>query len=134
MILEVNSLPPPRWRACGICLNSHSAAPPAHQRLTQPIERRIGEPYLRVDPKVIAVVPTHHGDPRLQRSPNRRCPTRSRHIIDFLAHGVKVGPYQGYAAALRSGVGNVVTRRAGGAAGRPFDDLLGFTEGAGRRG
>ena len=108
-----------------------TAIPPRRQpiHLTQPIER-IGEPYLRVDPnKVIAVVETHHGDRDTAFArPDAVSQQIAAHIIDFLAHEVKLGRLPKAMLPLQSGVGNVANAVLAGLLDGPFEDLLGFTE------
>jgi len=130
VILEVNSLPPKEMEGMHDIYYG-TAIPPRRQpiHLTQPIER-IGEPYLRVDPnKVIAVVETHHGDRDTAFArPDAVSQQIAAHIIDFLAHEVKLGRLPKAMLPLQSGVGNVANAVLAGLLDGPFEDLLGFSE------
>ncbi|WP_287740351.1 MULTISPECIES: acetyl-CoA hydrolase/transferase family protein [Diaphorobacter] len=130
VILEVNSLPPIEMEGMHDIYYG-TAIPPRRQpiHLTQATER-IGEPYLRVDPsKVIAVVQTHQRDRDTAfAKPDAVSNQIAAHIIDFLAHEVKVGRLPKNMLPLQSGVGNVANAVLTGLLDGPFDELLGFTE------
>ncbi|KLR57320.1 acetyl-CoA hydrolase [Diaphorobacter sp. J5-51] len=130
VILEVNSLPPIEMEGMHDIYYG-TAIPPRRQpiHLTQATER-IGEPYLRVDPsKVIAVVQTHQRDRDTAfGKPDAVSNQIAAHIIDFLAHEVKVGRLPKNMLPLQSGVGNVANAVLTGLLDGPFDELLGFTE------
>ena len=130
VILEVNSLPPIEMEGMHDIYYG-TAIPPRRQpiHLTQATER-IGEPYLRVDPsKVIAVVQTHQRDRDTAfAKPDAVSNQIAAHIIDFLAHEVKVGRLPKNMLPLQSGVGNVANAVLAGLLDGPFDELLGFTE------
>ncbi|QYY27312.1 acetyl-CoA hydrolase/transferase family protein [Diaphorobacter sp. MNS-0] len=130
VILEVNALPPIEMEGMHDIYYG-TAIPPRRQpiHLTQATER-IGEPYLRVDPsKVIAVVQTHQRDRDTAfAKPDAVSNQIAAHIIDFLAHEVKVGRLPKNMLPLQSGVGNVANAVLAGLLDGPFDELLGFTE------
>ncbi len=130
VILEVNALPPLAMEGMHDIYYG-TAIPPRRQpiHLTQATER-IGEPYLHVDPaKVIAVVETCQGDRNTAFAPPDAVSNQiAAHIIDFLAHEVKMDRLPQNMLPLQSGVGNVANAVLAGLLDGPFDHLLGFTE------
>ena len=91
---------------------------------------RIGENYLRCDPeKIIAIVETNHPDRNTQFSaPDENSMAIAGHILDFLAHEVKMGRMPGDLLPLQSGVGNVANAVMAGLEHGPFENLTAYTE------
>lgn len=130
VILEVN-----RWQNPALegmhDIYYGTALPPA--RVPIPLVRpddRIGEPVLRCDPaKVVAVVETDAPDRNLPFSPpDDTANAIAAHILEFLAHEVKVGRIPAALLPIQSGVGNIANAVLGGLAAGPFHDLTAFTE------
>jgi succinyl-CoA:acetate CoA-transferase len=92
---------------------------------------RIGEPYLRVDPKkVVAVVETNCPDRDTKFSaPDENSRLIAGHILDFLQYEVKKGriPANGL-LPLQSGVGNVANAVMAGLNDGPYENLCAYTE------
>ncbi len=91
---------------------------------------RIGDKYLRCDPaKVIAVVETHSPDRNSKFSkPDENSKAIASHILEFLAHEVKMGRMPKDLLPLQSGVGNVANAVMAGLEHGPFDNLTAYTE------
>ena len=91
---------------------------------------RIGDAYLRCDPaKVVAVVETHHPDRNNEfTAPDETSRAIARHMLDFLAHEVKMGRMPAALLPLQSGVGNVANAVMAGLEDAPFENLTAFTE------
>ncbi|MDR2336426.1 MAG: acetyl-CoA hydrolase/transferase family protein [Burkholderiaceae bacterium] len=108
-----------------------TAIPP--QRVPIPLygpHDRIGVPHLRCDPsKVIAIVETDAPDRNTGfAAPDENSERIAAHIIDFLAHEVKVGRLPKELLPLQSGVGNVANAVLAGLLKGPFDGMTGYTE------
>ncbi|MDR1661142.1 MAG: succinate CoA transferase, partial [Azoarcus sp.] len=108
------------------------ALPPHRQPI--PIAKaddRVGEPYLRVDPKkVVAVVETNCPDRDTTFSaPDENSRLIAGHILDFLQHEVKKGRIPaGGLLPLQSGVGNVANAVMAGLNDGPDETLTAYTE------
>ncbi|MDR3221983.1 MAG: acetyl-CoA hydrolase/transferase family protein [Candidatus Accumulibacter sp.] len=91
---------------------------------------RIGEPYLRVDPKkVVAVVKTDCPDRDTKFSaPDENSRLIAGHILDFLQHEVKKGRIPANLLPLQSGVGNVANAVMAGLNDGPYENLTAYTE------
>jgi succinyl-CoA:acetate CoA-transferase len=108
-----------------------TALPPHRQpiQLTEPMQR-IGEPYLRVDPrKVVAVVETNDRDRNSPFSPaDDTSKAIAGHVLEFLRHEVAAGRMPPSLLPLQSGVGNVANAVLAGLDGSEFTDLVAYTE------
>jgi succinyl-CoA:acetate CoA-transferase len=129
VILEVNTGLNPRLE--GMHDIYRIALPPHRQPI--PIARtddRVGEPYLRVDPKkVVAVVETNCPDRDTQFSaPDENSRRIAGHILDFLQHEVKKGRIPANLLPLQSGVGNVANAVMAGLNDGPYENLTAYTE------
>ncbi|MDD0839952.1 acetyl-CoA hydrolase/transferase family protein [Curvibacter sp. HBC61] len=91
---------------------------------------RIGEPYLRCDPrKVVAVVRTCQADRNsVFAAPDEVSDQIAGHIMEFLQHEVKAGRLPPELLPLQSGVGNVANAVLSGLNQGPFENLTAFTE------
>ncbi|MFZ0570779.1 MAG: acetyl-CoA hydrolase/transferase family protein [Rhodomicrobium sp.] len=91
---------------------------------------RIGEKYLRCDPsKVIAVVETNAPDRNSKfATPDQNSRLIAGHILEFLAHEVKMGRMPKQLLPLQSGVGNVANAVMAGLEHGPFENLTAYTE------
>ncbi|MDR3298826.1 MAG: acetyl-CoA hydrolase/transferase family protein [Candidatus Accumulibacter sp.] len=110
----------------------YSIALPPHRKPI-PITRadeRIGEPYLRVDPKkVVAVVETDCPDRDTKFSdPDENSRRIAGHILDFLQYEVKKGRIPANLLPLQSGVGNVANAVMAGLNDGPYENLTAYTE------
>ncbi|MDR2451728.1 MAG: acetyl-CoA hydrolase/transferase family protein [Candidatus Accumulibacter sp.] len=129
VILEVNTGLNPRLE--GMHDIYRIALPPHRQPI--PIARaddRVGEPYLRVDPKkVVAVVETNCPDRDTQfTAPDENSRLIAGHILDFLQHEVKKGRIPANLLPLQSGVGNVANAVMAGLNDGPYENLTAYTE------
>ena len=97
--------------------------------LTAP-DQRIGEPHFRIDmSKVVAVVETDSPDRNAPFSaPDGTAKAIAGHLIDFLAHEVKMGRLPRALLPLQSGVGNVPNAVMAGLIDSPFEPMTAFTE------
>ncbi|MEA1015026.1 acetyl-CoA hydrolase/transferase family protein [Sphingosinicella sp. LY1275] len=91
---------------------------------------RIGEAYFRIDPdKVAAIVVTDKPDRNLPfAAPDEAALGIAGHLIEFLAHEVKMGRLPASLLPLQSGVGNVANAVLGGLIDAPFENLTAYTE------
>ena len=85
---------------------------------------------MRCDPaKVIAVVETHAPDRNSKfANPDQNSKAIAGHILEFLAHEVKMGRMPKDLLPLQSGVGNVANAVMAGLEHGPFDNLTAYTE------
>ncbi|WP_260924973.1 acetyl-CoA hydrolase/transferase family protein [Novosphingobium sp. 9] len=130
VILEVNS-----WQSADL-EGMHDvyygmALPPF--RVPIPLVRadqRIGQPYMRVDPaKIVAIVETDAPDRNAPFSPaDDNALAIAGHLLDFLAHEVKVGRLPASLLPIQSGVGNIANAVLTGLVDGPFHDMMAFTE------
>ncbi|MBE7324019.1 acetyl-CoA hydrolase/transferase family protein [Nocardioides sp. Y6] len=108
-----------------------TALPPYRQpiQLTDPTQR-IGEQYLRVDPrKVVAVVETHAPDRNADFSaPDEASVRIAEHLVDFLHAEVAAERMPKNLLPIQSGVGNVANAVLAGLSQSPFKGLASFTE------
>lgn len=130
IILEVNHWQDPRLE--GMHDIYYNAALPPHRKpipIIGPADR-IGEAYLHCDPgKVVAIVETHHPDRNNEFTPpDAASHAIAGHILEFLAHEVKMGRMPKDLLPLQSGVGNVANAVMAGLEDGPFDNLTAFTE------
>lgn len=97
--------------------------------LTSPADR-IGEPYLRVDPKkVIAVVETDSPDRNAPfGAPDEDSKQIAGHILEFLEHEVRRGRLPKDLLPIQSGVGNVANAVLSGLNQGHFENLTAYTE------
>ncbi|MDF2692575.1 MAG: succinate CoA transferase [Labilithrix sp.] len=98
-----------------------------------PMERpndRIGEPYLRCDPKkVISVVRTNQPDRNTAFTPPDESSRRiAGHIIELVQHEVRRGRVPKDLLPLQSGVGNIANAVLAGLNEGPFENLTAYTE------
>ncbi|MDR1424845.1 MAG: acetyl-CoA hydrolase/transferase family protein [Azoarcus sp.] len=110
----------------------YSTGLPPHRRPIPivKVDDRIGEPYLRVDPrKVVAVVETDRPDRDTQFSaPDEKSRLIAGHILDFLQYEVKKGRIPANLLPLQSGVGNVANAVMAGLNEGPYENLSAYTE------
>ena len=130
VILEVNSWQNPDLEGMHDIYYG-TQLPPNRQPI--PLTRthdRIGEPYLRCDPKkVIAVVETHSPDRNSAfAAPDENSRKIAGHILEFLEHEVKKGRLPANLLPLQSGVGNIANAVMGGLNQGPFENLTAYTE------
>ncbi|MDR0700907.1 MAG: acetyl-CoA hydrolase/transferase family protein [Azoarcus sp.] len=129
VILEINAAQSARLEGMH---DIYSVALPPHRQpipLTAPTDR-IGDPYMRVDPKkVVAVVETDCADRDNKFSaPDENSRLIAGHILDFLQHEVKKGRIPPTLLPLQSGVGNIANAVMAGLNGGPFNNLTAYTE------
>jgi succinyl-CoA:acetate CoA-transferase len=93
-------------------------------------DQRIGEAYLRCDPrKVVAVVETDAPDRnRSFTPPGAAAQAIAGHLLEFFAHEVRKGRLPPQLLPLQSGVGNVANAVLGGLLAGPFEDMTAYTE------
>jgi succinyl-CoA:acetate CoA-transferase len=108
-----------------------TALPP--NRVPIPLVRpddRIGQPTFRCDPdKIVAIVETETPDRNLPFDPpGAEHKAIAGHLIEFLAHEVRMGRLTNSLLPLQSGVGNIANAVLGGLLDGPFDRLTGYTE------
>ncbi|PZS29149.1 MAG: propionyl-CoA--succinate CoA transferase [Pseudonocardiales bacterium] len=130
VILEVNSWQPAELEGMHDIYYG-TALPPNRKPI--PLLRagdRIGEAYLRCPPeKIIAVVPTHAPDRNTSvKQPDVASKLIAEHVVDFLAHEVKVGRLPDTLLPLQSGVGNIANAVLTGLDAGPFGALTAYTE------
>jgi succinyl-CoA:acetate CoA-transferase len=130
VILEVNSAMPLGLE--GMHDVYYGTERPPHRKpipMTHPGDR-IGEPYLHVDlSKVVAIVETHSLDRDTKfAAADENSQRIAGHILDFLAHEVKVGRLPPELLPLQSGVGNIANAVLAGLNQGPFENLTGYTE------
>ena len=91
---------------------------------------RIGEAYLRCDPKkVIAVVEVNAQDRNTPFSaPDADSKAIANHILDFFSHEIKKGRLPKDLLPLQSGVGNIANAVMEGLNDGPFSNLTAYTE------
>ena len=92
--------------------------------------QRIGDPYLRVDPKkVVAVVETHAPDRNLPfKAPDDDSRAMAAHVVDFLRHEINHQRLPESLLPIQSGVGNVANAVMAEFATSEFEDLTAYTE------
>lgn len=130
VILEVNHWQPRELE--GFHDIYYGTALPPRRRplmLTEPMQR-IGDPYLRVDPKkVVAVVETNSPDRNSPFSPvDETSRAIAEHLVDFLRYEVKIGRMPPGLLPIQSGVGNVANAVLAGLDASEFTNLVSFTE------
>ncbi len=130
VILEVN-----RWQNPALegmhDIYYGTALPP--DRVPIPLVRpdeRIGQTTFRCDPdKIVAIVETDSPDRNAPFSaPDENARAIAGHLIEFLAHEVKVGRLPANLLPLQSGVGNVANAVMAGLMDSPFENLTAYTE------
>ncbi len=130
VILEVN-----RWQNPALegmhDIYYGTALPPA--RVPIPLVRpddRIGQETLRCDPaKILAIVETDAPDRNAPFTPpDATAGAIAGHLLEFLAHEVKVGRMPASLLPLQSGVGNIANAVLTGLADGPFENLSAYTE------
>jgi len=130
VILEVNDWHPRELEGFHDVYDADAPAP--HRRPIQMIDplQRIGEPYLRVDPrKVVAVVRTDAPDRNAPFSPASESSREiANHLLKFLRHEVRRERIPPELLPLQSGVGNVANAVLAGLDGSEFRHLTAFTE------
>ncbi len=91
---------------------------------------RIGEKYMRCDPKkILAVVETDSGDRNSAFSaPDADSQKIAQHILEFFSHEVKKGRLPKNLLPLQSGVGNIANAVMEGLNEGPFTNLTAYTE------
>ncbi|MDR3214542.1 MAG: acetyl-CoA hydrolase/transferase family protein [Azoarcus sp.] len=129
VILEVNAAQSARLEGMH---DIYSVGLPPHRKPI-PVSAtadRVGEPYLRVDPKkVVAVVETNCLDRDTKFSePDENSRRIAGHILDFLQHEVKKGRIPANLLPLQSGVGNVANAVMAGLNDGPYENLTAYTE------
>jgi succinyl-CoA:acetate CoA-transferase len=94
------------------------------------VNDRIGEPYLRCDPKkVIAIVETDSPDRNSAfAAPDENSRKIAGHLLEFLEHEVKIGRLPADLLPLQSGVGNIANAVMGSLNEGPFENLTAYTE------
>ncbi|MDT4962501.1 MAG: succinyl-CoA:acetate CoA-transferase [Pseudonocardiales bacterium] len=130
VILEVNSWQPAELE--GMHDIYYGTALPPNRKPIPLLQagHRIGEPYLRCPPeKIIAIVATHNPDRNTSfRPPDDASRLIAGHVLDFLAHEVKVGRLPDTLLPLQSGVGNIANAVLIGLEAGPFRPLTAYTE------
>ncbi|MGE4307327.1 MAG: acetyl-CoA hydrolase/transferase family protein [Novosphingobium sp.] len=130
VILEVNS-----WQNQALegmhDIYYGTALPP--NRVPIPLVRpddRIGEKTLRCDPsKIVAIVETDAPDRNAPFSPpDEKAKAIAGHILEFLAHEVKLGRLPASLLPIQSGVGNIANAVLTGLVDSPFDAMTAYTE------
>ena len=130
VILEVN-----RWQNPALegmhDIYYGTALPP--DRVPIPLVRpdeRIGQTTFRCDPdKIVAIVETDSPDRNAPFSaPDENARAIAGHLIEFLAHEVKLGRLPENLLPLQSGVGNVANAVMAGLMDSPFENLTAYTE------
>src|SRR5690606_9563496 len=130
VILEVN-----RWQNPALegmhDIYYGTALPP--DRVPIPLVRpadRIGQTTFRCDPdKIVAIVETDAPDRNAPFSaPDANAKAIAGHLIEFLAHEVKLGRLPENLLPLQSGVGNVANAVMAGLLDSPFENLTAYTE------
>ena len=130
VILEVNS-----WQSAALegmhDIYYGTALPP--NRVPIPLVRphdRIGQRGFRIDPaKVVAVVPTDAPDRNAPfKAPDAAALAIAGHLMEFLAHEVKVGRLPRSLLPIQSGVGNIANAVLGGLQNSAFDPMTAYTE------
>jgi succinyl-CoA:acetate CoA-transferase len=129
VILEVNSAQSAKLEGMH---DIYSVALPPHRQpipLVGPADR-IGDPYLRVDPKkVVAVVETNSLDRDNKfTAPDENSRLIAGHILEFLQFEVKKGRIPANLLPLQSGVGNIANAVMAGLNDGPFENLTAYTE------
>jgi len=130
VILEVNS-----WQNAaleGMHDIYYGTALPPH-RVPIPLVRpdqRIGQETLQCDPgKIVAIVETDAPDRNAPFSPpDEKARAIAGHILEFLAHEVKMGRLPASLLPIQSGVGNIANAVLSGLLDSPFDQLTAYTE------
>jgi succinyl-CoA:acetate CoA-transferase len=130
IILEVNAWQNPALEGMHDIYYG-TALPP--NRVPIPLVRadqRIGQPTFRVDPaRVVAVVETEAPDRNLPfADPDESARAIAGHLVEFLAHEVKVGRLPANLLPLQSGVGNIANAVMAGLKDSPFENLTAYTE------
>ena len=130
VILEVNSAQPSELEGMHDVYYG-TALPPNRKplQITDPSDR-IGVPYLHCPPeKIIAIVPTNSPDRNSPfKAPDADSKQIAGHIMDFLAHEVKMGRLPETLLPLQSGVGNIANAVLMGLDEGPFRPLTAYTE------
>ena len=130
VILEVNS-----WQSEALegmhDIYYGTALPP--NRIPIPLVRpddRIGKKTLRCDPKkIVAIVETDAPDRNAPFSPpDEKAKAIAGHILEFLAHEVKLGRLPASLLPIQSGVGNIANAVLTGLVDSPFDAMTAYTE------
>ncbi|MEO6142341.1 MAG: acetyl-CoA hydrolase/transferase family protein [Dermatophilaceae bacterium] len=130
VILEVNSAQPSELEGMHDVYYG-TALPPNRKPLliTDPADR-IGVPYLHCPPeKILAIVETNSPDRNSPfKAPDADSKQIAGHIMDFLAHEVKMGRLPETLLPLQSGVGNIANAVLMGLDEGPFRPLTAYTE------
>ena len=130
VILEVNSAQPIELE--GMHDVYYGTALPPNRLPLQIIDPsdRIGVPYLHCPPeKIIAIVETNSPDRNSPfKAPDADSKQIAGHIMDFLAHEVKMGRLPETLLPLQSGVGNIANAVLMGLDEGPFRPLTAYTE------
>uniref|UniRef100_Q07TH4 Acetyl-CoA hydrolase n=1 Tax=Rhodopseudomonas palustris (strain BisA53) TaxID=316055 RepID=Q07TH4_RHOP5 len=105
---------------------------PPHRKPIPIVETadRIGDKYLRCDPKkIVAIVETNLPDRNSAFSdPDENSTAIAGHIMEFLRHEVKKGRLPENLLPLQSGVGNVANAVMAGLSNGPFENMTAYTE------
>ncbi|RZJ17822.1 MAG: acetyl-CoA hydrolase/transferase family protein [Brevundimonas sp.] len=130
IILEVNSWQNPALEGMHDIYYG-TALPP--DRVPIPLTRPtdlIGQETFRIDPaKVVAIVETDAPDRNLPfAAPDDSATAIAGHLIEFLAHEVKMGRLPASLLPLQSGVGNVANAVLAGLKDSPFENMTAYTE------
>ncbi|GAA4284341.1 acetyl-CoA hydrolase/transferase family protein [Brevibacterium daeguense] len=93
-------------------------------------DQRIGDPYLRVDPKkVVAIVETNAPDRDNAFAPvDEKSEAMAGYLIDFLRHEVRAGRMPDTLLPIQSGSGNVANAVLDGLKTSEFEHLTSYTE------
>ena len=130
VILEVNSWQPAELD--GMHDVYYGTALPPNRRPIQILkpQDRIGVPYLRCPAdKVIAVVPTAVPDrSTVFKAADDESAQIAGHVVDFLAHEVRVGRLPPTLLPLQAGVGSIANAVLAGLDNGPFRPLTAYTE------
>jgi succinyl-CoA:acetate CoA-transferase len=130
VILEVNAWQSPALE--GMHDIYYGTALPPH-RVPIPLVRpddRIGQPGFRIDPaKIVAVVPTDSPDRNAPfKAPDAPAQAIAGHLLEFLAHEVKLGRLPRSLLPIQSGVGNIANAVLGGLQDSVFEPMTAYTE------
>jgi len=130
IILEVNSRQNPNLEGMHDVYYGTELPPNRRPIPLTRVSDRIGEPYLRCDPKkVIAIVETDSPDRNSAfAAPDENSRKIAGHLLEFLEHEVKIGRLPANLLPLQSGVGNIANAVMASLNEGPFENLTAYTE------
>lgn len=131
VIIEINKNVPTDIEGLhDIYLDGNTPFPPYDIIPLTKADQRIGDNYLKVDPKkIIAIVQTCDNDRNTPFTPaNDVSRAIAGHLMDFFAHEVRLKRLPKSLLPLQSGAGNVANAVMEGLLHGPFDNLVGYSE------